>query len=194
MSGCAEAEETPEQAESEVTHGTARSPVLGLEVWQGAGSKSGLTTTNEGGRDVVTFAMKPGPFQLRVPTPTDGAPVRITTWKDASIFAIEAGTPTQDHAFFGLGHGSADFPGGSGELDVDNEAHAFLTPGELMRHTSRVSQVTYYAVTNRVDDVPVATHLSTQKTALFMVVFIDKNANEQFDVGEYEYVKLAFAE
>jgi hypothetical protein len=166
----------------------ARTPRLGLEFWQnGAEAPMSFQPSETGDRDVVRVSMRPGPFELRFPRQRPEIAVRICAWTDSTIFSLQEGEDFRIHQFFGEGRGLVDYEYGSGTLYLDNQGMNYLV-GTRIAHQSEAVDKVYFSQTW--NGAP--TSLSRQSTDLFMTIFINKNDDAKFQLGEYEYMVLHF--
>ncbi len=105
-----------------------RTPWLGLEVWQ-AGTRcalaraSGSDWDSSWGSPVRVF-LRYAPFELRTPRLDEDETIRVSAWRDASIFhPLTHCAPLDSIPYLRPGTGMADTPYGSGILLLDDEAH-----------------------------------------------------------------------
>jgi hypothetical protein len=163
-----------------------RTPQTGLEFWQGEEARAMAYRDDT---QVVRVSMQPGPFEMRVPTVGTDTAVQLCAWSDDSVFRLREGMSVDDVPFFHPGTGSADTDYTSGRLILSDEAHNYLV-GTRLRQISDQQQQVFFS---RVDpDGQGPRPLGSQKSSLFLVVYIDRNENAALDLGEYEYVELQF--
>jgi hypothetical protein len=100
-----------------------RTPVLGLEVWQG-GTRRPLLRASAG---AIRVTMIQEPFEFRIPGVTAEDHVKITANFDDAMFKYVETTTERDRIpFFAGGTGMADTNFGSGELFLCDDGHMYL--------------------------------------------------------------------
>lgn len=176
---------------SPVRNQIAKTPRLGLEVWQG-GAASPMSLGDQED-PVTTVAMKAEPFELRVPSLGKDLAMRICAWTDESVFRIEAGAKTESHPCYSPGTGIADFEHGSGTLFLNQEGHNYLIDTRLAKHSEEQDKI----LVSQFGTAGASTSVDQWKGDVYLSVFIDKDGDDTFDrtgPAEFEYVILDFPE
>jgi hypothetical protein len=174
---------------SPVENQIARSPRLGIEVWQG-GAASTMAFTDED-KEISTVSMKAEPFELRLPKLPKDTAAQICAWTDDSVFRIERDTKVEDHTCYSPGTGIADYEHGSGTLYLNEEAHNYLVGDRLAEHSDTTDKVLF----STIQKGDATTPAGEWKGDLHLSIFIDRDGDKRFDLtgpAEYEYLVLDF--
>jgi hypothetical protein len=164
-----------------------RTPRLGMEFWQAG--KPDPMRYRDASEEVVRVEMERSSFQLRVPAVAKKTAVQICAWTDDSIFRLRQGVRTEQVPFFSPGTGIADTEFASGTLYLNDEAHNYLVGTRLRRRPDSKDEAFFATVFSGTRS---RRPLTAQKGPLFLTVYIDRNANQIVELGEYEYVELDF--
>ncbi|HUQ59075.1 hypothetical protein [Lentzea sp.] len=174
---------TPAQPSPELPEGQpfadeqARSPVLGLEFWV-HDVKAPMRTRAENGHDEVQTQIGRGEFEVRFPKRSTDVALRMISWTDRTIFALEPGQNFMDVAFLRPGTGMPDKMEGRMTLLLDAKAQNYYAGKRVQRHSDDQEKVLFQGVEERSD---------LKVDALFVIAVMDFNENETVDPGEYEY-------
>jgi hypothetical protein len=107
--------------------GVARSPWLGLELWQDG--KRVLFEIRRRGRDsvhpVVAATLRSGRFELRFAALPPDRGLHVAAWTDGRVHQLRDGMTLEDTEFFEPGTGLADSGAGSEVLVLTPEAHTY---------------------------------------------------------------------
>lgn len=170
----------------------ARSPRLGLEVWQeGASAPMSLDQLDGLDDPVTTVSMKRAPFELRFPALAKDRALQVCAYTDRSVFSIADGDKVADHSCFRPGTGVADYEYGSGTLYLNKQGHNYLVGTRVARHSDTQDKVLFSTIFR--DDA--STPVTEQREDLYLAVFTDLNGDGVFKragEGEYEFVVLDF--
>jgi hypothetical protein len=168
-----------------------RSPHAGLEFWQGEEAAPMVSRDDSG--QVVRVVLDPAPFFMRVPAVDEKTAVEVCAWTSDKFFRYEpdpsAGTSADRIPCMRLGRGVADDEYASGRLYLNPEGRNYLIGNRLRQHSSTLDQA-FFSRTHTRDggDAP----LTGQKDSIYLLVYIDRNANRNIDYGEFEKVELDF--
>jgi hypothetical protein len=179
LTACASAPAQPDRPQAFPDEQT-KSPVLGLEFWVG-NAKSPMRTRAENGHDEVQTQIGTGEFEVRFPRRRSDIALRMISWTDRTIFALEPGMKFMDVQFLRPGTGMAEKSEGRMTLFLDSGAENYYTDTRVQKHSDGQEKVLFERAELRSDlDVD----------ALFVVAVIDFNENETVDPGEYEYFNV----
>lgn len=184
---------SPEPTDSDTTTAAAgdviRSPRLGLEVWQDGAAVPLVLEDAADDAPLTVAALRQDPFELRFPTLAEGQALQICAWTDQSVFDIDQGSAVGEHPCFRPGTGVADYEFGSGTIYISGKTgHNYLIADRVA--TASDTQDKYYV--SQVFEDGADTPITQYTGALYLTCFIDKDGNELFDVGEYDYLELDF--
>jgi hypothetical protein len=169
-------------------------PQLGLQFWQ-EGQQVAMSLEKGSGfpDDVVDIPLKSSPFEIWFPSVGAQTAVQVCAWTDRSIFSIPAGGNVADSMLFGPGHGMADTAAGSGLILLNNEGDMYFIGSRIAPAASGFEKVYFSSIfgsDSGISDAP--RPLSQQRAPIYLAIYIDKQANQQFNIGDYEYVALSF--
>ncbi|MFG1945834.1 serine/threonine protein kinase [Nonomuraea sp. NPDC048826] len=190
--GGATATPTPSAATgtpSPVQNQIARSPRLGIEVWQGGAAST--MAFSDPGKEISSVTMKAEPFELRFPTLAKDTAAQICAWTDDSVFRIERGGKVEDHSCYTPGTGIADYEHGSGTLYLNEQGHNYLIDTRVAKHTDAQDKVLFSTIAKD----GATTQVDQWKGDVYLSFFVDRDGDGQFDLtgpAEYEYLVLTF--
>lgn len=163
-----------------------RSPRLGIQLWQNDEAVPlGLERTDDDA-PLTVAVLQPEPFEFRFPSLSGGEAMQICAWTTDSIFGITSNGSTMEHTGFRIGTGIADYEFGSGTLYVNNMGHNHWVGDRVTEVSS--SEDKYYISEIWEDDTRTPT--DEFSGTLYVAAFVDKDDDDVFDVGEYDYLKL----
>ncbi|MGI5267665.1 serine/threonine protein kinase [Nonomuraea sp. CA-218870] len=174
---------------SPVRDQVARSPRLGIEVWQG-GTASTMAFSDRD-REITRVTMKAEPFELRFPTLAKDTAAQICAWTDDSVLRVEQGAKVEDHTCYAPGTGIADYEHGSGTLWMDERAHNHLVDTRVAEHSDTQDKVLFSTISQN----GAATPAGEWKGEVYLSFFVDRDGDKRFDLtgpAEYEYLVLEF--
>lgn len=168
-----------------------RTPVLGIQFWQGAQQASMTLQTDSAGLEtMIDVYLKRVPFYVWFPAVGANDEIQIVAWTDKSIFTIPRDAPIPDGPPFGWGTGIADYNYKSGTLILTKEGHNALF-GSGLASAGNGMQKTYIS-TLWIGRAPAGVPIAQAPVDVYVAVYIDKNHDNKFDWGDYEYIRLRF--
>jgi hypothetical protein len=150
-----------------------------------------MSFAEQGDKDVVTVTMRAAPFELRFPKLPADVALQVCAWVDDSVFSVQDGAAVSESPYFRPGTGVADYEYGSATLYLNNEGHNHLVGTRVAAQSADQSKVSF-GQTFRDHQ---ATPLQSQRGALYLTVFVDKDKDGRFRLtgpAEYEFVVLRF--
>ena len=135
------------------------------------------------------------PFRLLLPKRGPGDVYQLCVWTDDSIFSIAQGgerprlPDAPEPFYFSFGTGIADTEAGSGTLYLRDDGHNYLIGLRLGpdpdRHEVQYSTVWKDRTETRIEDVD---------GPIYLVAFFDEDKDGRMENGEYDLIKLSFAD
>lgn len=145
-------------------------------------AKSPMRTRAENGRDEVETRIGTGVFEVRFPRRESGdRALRMISWTDRTIFALEPGMKFEDVHFLRPGTQFADKANGRMTLHVNSEGQNYYVEEQVQKHSDGQEKVLFERAELRAD---------LKVDTLFVTAVIDLNENKTVDLGEYEYFKI----
>lgn len=167
-----------------------RTPNAGLEFWQDDAAVPMLY--RDDAQHVVRVVLEPAPFTLRLPAVDARTAVEVCAWTGDELFARgpRAPEPVRAHRVPCLrpGRGVADQEYASGRLSLDWGAKNYLYGNRLRSAGDQTQAYFSTTITLAGGERP----LTEQRQPLYLLVYVDRNADRLIDPGEYEAVELTF--
>jgi hypothetical protein len=167
-----------------------RTPRVGLEFWQD--EELAPMLYRDASEQAVRVALDPKPFTMKAPAVDDKTAIEVCAWTDVSRLRYlpdpSRTVPAERIPCMGLGRGVADENRTSGRLFLNPEGRNYLI-GDRLRKSGDMSQA-FFSRTNRRDVGDV--DLTDQEDPIYLLVYIDRNADRRIERGEFEGVELTF--
>lgn len=184
--------DSPATATAPPDRAIARTPWLGLQLWQNDERIlfAQLPADGRSSQDVVSASLSSSLFYLRMPRLADDVAMQLCAWTDDSIFSLSRGQAIEEIPFFRPGTAMADTTAGSGSLLLDDHGNHYLVGSRLEPLDADQHQVAISTIQERtdtgIDDLP------RPWGRVFLTALVDANRNGVVDTGEYEYLILDF--
>jgi len=170
-------------APAEAVPDLMRTSQLALEFWQHDKLRPMFIVDESASKTRVV--LEPGPFEIRCPH--FKAAVQICAWLDDSIFAdINSDRKIEDVLYFSPGTGMADSEFGTPRLRIENRAHNYFAESRRRQISEQQDSIYISSLTqegNPLKDWP----------PVYLVVFVNRDQNDEIAADEFERIVLEFA-